>query len=558
MGNPEVLAPEPAAGVHWDVDVDIVVVGGALAGFTTALHAHELGASVVVLEKAAQVGGTARKAVAGMWVPNNRFMQQAGTADGKADALAYLARMARPLLFDPSHPHLGLTRWEFELFEALYDNADTAFRALEALGVGLEQDAEFPDYHMHLPEVTAPRGRELFPHNPDGTRGDGESFIAALAGLVAQRQIPVHVEHRVAGVIVDVAGRIVGVRVVTPDGEIAVRGRKAVVFCSGGFTHNEEMRRYYLGGRVVGGCAAFTNEGDFHRIAQRLGIPLVHMDAAYLAPLVLEKMVNRDPEMTGVFAVPADSLIIVNRFGRRTVNEKAPPQDRATQMLSWDPHDADHPNFLMFAIWDQRAAERFPGTGLGGFIPGPDDDAPPVIRADTLDQLAASIDERLDKLGDSARNVRLREDFANTLRETIERFNGFARNGVDHDFHRRATPIEITFHGPVAEDNHFPSGLMFPLADRGPYYATILAPGTLDTKGGPRVNTAGQVLGADERPVPGLYAVGNSTAAPTGQSYITGGITFGPIITFSYLTAHAAVRELSNDPPTVDLVGDSR
>ena len=82
MGNPEVLAPEPAAGVRWDIDVDIVVVGGALAGFTTALHAHELGASVVVLEKAAEVGGTARKAVAGMWVPNNRFMQQAGTADG--------------------------------------------------------------------------------------------------------------------------------------------------------------------------------------------------------------------------------------------------------------------------------------------------------------------------------------------------------------------------------------------------------------------------------------------------------------------------------------------
>jgi predicted oxidoreductase len=110
----------------------------------------------------------------------------------------------------------------------------------------------------------------------------------------------------------------------------------------------------------------------------------------------------------------------------------------------------------------------------------------------------------------------------------------------------------------VAEDNHFTNGLMFPLADRGPYYATILAPGTLDTKGGPRVNAAGQVLGADEQPVPGLYAVGNSTAAPTGQSYITGGITFGPIITFSYLAARAAVSELSNDPPTVDLVGDNR
>jgi len=95
----------------------------------------------------------------------------------------------------------------------------------------------------------------------------------------------------------------------------------------------------------------------------------------------------------------------------------------------------------------------------------------------------------------------------------------------------------------VADDNHSPNGLMFPLAEQGPYYATILAPGTLDTKGGPRVNTAGQVLGADEQPVPGLYAVGNASAAPTGQGYISGGMTFGPIITFGYLAAHAAVQD---------------
>ena len=56
---------------------------------------------------------------------------------------------------------------------------DLLVAMVKALGVELEQDAEFPDYHMHLPEVTATRGRELFPHNPDGTRGDGESFIAA-------------------------------------------------------------------------------------------------------------------------------------------------------------------------------------------------------------------------------------------------------------------------------------------------------------------------------------------------------------------------------------------
>lgn len=549
MGNPDVQKPGTASTANWDIEADLVVVGGSLAGFTTALYAHELGASVVVLEKASRIGGTARKAVGGMWVPNNRFMQEAGVADHKEDALAYLARMARPLLFDRQDPFLGLAPWEYQLFEAFCDNADQAFRALEALGVEVEQDPAFPDYHMHLPGVNAPRGRELFPRNPDGTRGNGESFMARMAERAAERRIAVQLQHRVVGVILDEDGRVAGVRVQTEDREIAVRGAKGIVFCSGGFTHNEEMRRYYLGGRVVGGCAVFTNEGDFHRIAQHLGIPLVHMDAAYLAPLVLEKMINRDPEMTGVFAVPADSLIMVNRFGRRTVNEKAPPQDRAVQMLAWDPHDADHPNFLMFAIWDQRAAEQFSGTVLGGFIPGPDNDASHIIRADTLDGLAVALDERLEHLGDGARNIRLHSGFAGALGETIERFNGFACGGIDHDFRRGETPIELTFHGPAAEDNRYPNGTMFPIADEGPYYATVLAPGTLDTKGGPRVNTAGQVLDAHGQPVPGLYAVGNSTAAPTGQSYVTGGITFGPIVTFSYLTARAAVLE-GNRPST--------
>jgi len=89
----------------------------------------------------------------------------------------------------------------------------------------------------------------LFPHNPDGTRGDGESFIAALAALVAQRQIPVHVEHRVAGVIVDEAGRVVGVRVITPDGEDHREAARRSSFARR--LHSQrEMRRYYMGGRV--------------------------------------------------------------------------------------------------------------------------------------------------------------------------------------------------------------------------------------------------------------------------------------------------------------------
>ena len=106
MANPQVRAPENADGVDWDLEADLIIVGGSIAGFTTALHAHELGASVIVLEKAQQVGGTARKAVAGMWVPNNRFMQEAGVTDRKEDALTYLARMA-----DRSSSTRTIPRW---------------------------------------------------------------------------------------------------------------------------------------------------------------------------------------------------------------------------------------------------------------------------------------------------------------------------------------------------------------------------------------------------------------------------------------------------------------
>jgi hypothetical protein len=193
----------------------------------------------------------------------------------------------------------------------------------------------------------------------------------------------------------------------------------------------------------------------------------------------------------------------LRRWTLAAVNEKAPYQDRTMQMLSWDPHDAEYPNFLMFAICDQRAADRFPGGFLGAFIPGPGEDTSHVVRGDTIEELAAYLDERLGKLAGSARNIRLHEESTDSLRGTIERFNGFARGGVDNDFRRGETPIEITFHGPVAEDNHCPSGLMFPVADQGPYYATILAPGTLDTKGGPRVNTTGKCWARTNSPSPG-------------------------------------------------------
>ena len=41
----------------WDLEVDLIAAGSGLGGLTAAIVAHDLGRSVVVLEKAPVLGG---------------------------------------------------------------------------------------------------------------------------------------------------------------------------------------------------------------------------------------------------------------------------------------------------------------------------------------------------------------------------------------------------------------------------------------------------------------------------------------------------------------------
>ena len=89
--------------------------------------------------------------------------------------------------------------------------------------------------------------------------------------------------------------------------------------------------------------------------------------------------------------------------------------------------------------------------------------------------------------------------------------------------------------------------VMAPVRGHGPYFAVLIGLGTLDTKGGPRTTTDGQVLGADGLPVEGLYAAGNCAASPSNDGYWAAGATIGPALAFGYsagryLASRLAVR----------------
>jgi len=540
----------PAAGVSaWDDVADVVVVGSGIAGCATAVSCADLGASVVLLEKSLDGGGTSAKAAGGMMVPNNRYMQRAGQDDGREDFIRFLARVGRPLLYRPDAERFGLPEWEHRLIAVYYDNAAIAHAHLEDIGaLRTAHQPEWASYN-ELPEDRARFGRVIFNVDDDGALTNGRGAIDRLLAFARDAGVRILAEHRVEAVHRTDAGEIVGVRAGHAARPVDVRARRAVVFATGGFAHGEPHAREYLGGLYVGGCAARTSEGDLIPIAKALGAPLIHMHSAWGAPVVYEQALSEDPGLIANFTLAGDGVISVNRHGRRACNEKATYNDRTQSHFVWDPARVEYPSFLQFAILDERTRVRFASAGgmldhqAGNFIPPLGGSSPHLLEAPTLAGLTEAIAGRLERLAPASGGVALSGDFLATLTATVERFNAFARTGVDEDFHRGETAIELFMHGERAEDNDLPNPTMFPLCAEGPYYATILAPGAIDTKGGPRVNERMQILGGDDQPIAGLYGVGNCVASASGQAYWSGGSTWGPYVTFGYVAARSIVAE---------------
>lgn len=530
----------------WDHEADVVVVGTGAAGSSAALFAHERGARVIMVEKAKRYGGTTEKSGGGFWTPNNSFMAAAGIEDPREDAIQYMARLAYPTLYSPKAPWFGLSEHQHSLIAAFYDSAAAAVNGLKAMGAlepapWLAWDGQFfPDYFAHLPENKAPRGRGLGPKDPETGKVlmSGFELIRQLRTAVQAREIPVLLNHRAHQLITNGKGEVIGLEALRDGKEIVrLRARKGVTFASGGFTHNPEMRLNYLRGPVYGGCAVPTNQGDFIPIASMLGAKLANLANAWWAEAVLEEVLQNPSPPTDVFIVPGDSMIQVNKYGKRVMDEKFVYNERAQTHFVWDPVRGEYPNLFLFMIYDQRSADIW-GANHGGWgypIPQSGTSAPHVITGQTWEELTRAIEARLASLADRTGNFRLDPSFLPSLKEAIARFNQYAETGVDLEFHRGEPPVDLAFFGPKAAGNNKPNATMFPLSASGPYYAVILAGGTLDTKGGPKIDAKAQVLDREDRPIPGLYGAGNAIGSPAGQAYWAGGGTIGPALTFGYI-----------------------
>ena len=543
-----------AAGA-WDQEADIVVVGSGVGAATAAVVAHDNGDKVIALDKAPIPGGTSSKSAGVLWIPNNFTLKAKGIVDAREDCLRFMARFSYPERYNASEPHLGLSARAYALLEAFYDNSSAAVERLRASGAlkvaewrMFALDRSATDYLDDVPENKVPAGRTLGAIKADGKVGAGVDLMAQLNGAMRQRGIPLLLNHRAMRLVMDEGGRAIGVEAEAAGKVVTLRARKALIFATGGYVHNPEFVENYQRNRLYGSCAMPWATGDFINIAGAAGARMGNLSGAWRTQILLEEALQSPKLAGGVYFPPGDSMLQVNRHGRRAVNENRNYNDRTEAHGIFDSSAVEFPNHLMFMIYDQRTAEAFAGVYP---LPEKPTGAPHVLHGDTLDDLAASIAGRLKEITAHTGNFALAADFSRNLKATIARYNGFARQGVDEDFRRGAAGYDREWHkvfSPMRTDtpwkpNPYPSANMHPLRDKGPYYAQILAAGALDTNGGPMIDASARVLNTKDQPIPGLYGAGNCIASPSRLAYWGAGHTLAQSMTFGYIAANAAHRE---------------
>jgi hypothetical protein len=409
-----------------------------------------------------------------------------------------------------------------------------------------------PDYVDHVPENKVLRGRLISPTSLQGTGGYGADLIRHFRTWIKNHGIQVLLNQRVQHILLNDKHEAIGIQAKLEDGSISnIRGKKAVVFGSGGFTHNPDLILHFQKGPTFGGCAVITNTGDLVYMGQSVGAQLSNMNGAWNAEIPLEEALATPSTPNDIWQPTGDSMVLVNKYGKRVVNEKRNYNDRTKVHFYWDPVEQEYPNQVLCMIYDQRTADLFGNSYTGYPIPDPGTAERYVIQGKDWDDLGKNIRERVKELAPRIGCWRLDSGFEVNLKATVKRFNGFSNNGADEDFHRGAFPYDVEWHSnlfsiPAAGTkwsvNDRPNITMYPLSDKGPYYCILVAAGTLDTNGGPRIDTKARILDTENKPIPGLYGAGNCIAAPM-PNYIGGGSTLGNALTFGYIAGMNAAGE---------------
>lgn len=432
---------------RWDDEADVVVVGYGGAGASAAIAAHDAGAKVLIVEKN-HGGGNTRLAT-------RTFISPEPSAAAREHMLALSFGM-----LDKETIDAGL-KWMAQNNQFINE---------------LGGEVEVCPPGATFPALPGAETMIRYKVKSPGSERGGESFFNLLGRNVEARKIRVHRQTAVTR-LARSGEEIAGVEAEQNGRPIRIGARRAVVLTTGGFEYNEEMKREYLAGYPIYAYGHPGNTGDGIKLAQDVGADLWHMKA------VAAPMGFKFPEYDSAFIMrmPADGYIIVDQNGRRFCNETG--LEHYSMWMAVTRFDMEALRFSRIPSWlifDEQTKQRGPITSVGH-------------GANRGYQWSSDNQSEIDRgwivSGKDAHDLaqKLTMNEATQLAATISTYQEACRRGRDDEFGRAPqTLVEM----------------------RGDLYGLPLWPCLLNTQGGPKRNSRGQILDVWGKPVKRLYGAG--------------------------------------------------
>ena len=504
--------------MKFDKEVDVVVVGTGTA-IISAIAASELASkNVLIVEKDAAVfGGTSGTSGGGHSFALLSWNTDEGIKDTRENVLAYMKAA-------------GDNRMDTNVQEAFVDTCDEyAHWVADLFGWAKwgHINTAFGDYF------------ELYPTALSGGFGHGSWYPFGADGipLMAPQQWPLYREYVEShdnielmmgtigkSLITDADGAVIGIVINDGSADIKVKA-SAVVLGTGGFEHNETMRRLNLPFPYFRSNGSPNNTGDAQRMGAKIGAQTAYVDETFGCPHIYMKpefvMGDWSYDQAGSDAFAPRGFphsLMVNRKGKRFHDESTMYATATRAFGFYDTGTMEFVNIPGYWIADSQFAETF--ILPGGANLGADPDF--VFTFNSLEELA-------DGMG---------IDKTNLLVE-VATFNANAAQGVDPIWHRGKPNSDNTLQMMgtymLLDGATLPTSVLGTV-EKPPFYCCRYVPGMMGgTRGGLHINENAQVLDVDGQPIAGLYATGNCSSGVA--AYWAGGATLGQGTVMAYRAA---------------------
>lgn len=472
---------------------DLLIIGAGTAGLPAAIFAAQRDASVVVVDAAAQIGGTLLLSSGQMSAAGTRLQREKGIADSPQEHFDDLMRISRGTI-DPVIARLAVDH-AAPTFDWLMEQGYQVLPDYPVDGVAHEPYSK-PRYYW-----SARRGLAVL-----------DALRPGFSKAMASGRVELLLEHRAVALRLDPSGAASGVVVEDSGGKRSELPARNVLIASGGYASNAALFE------KLSGVPKFLDHS--YPLAQGDGLALAESAGGYVRGA--EKYLTNFGVILASDDVPTSQLaranfypqrrqpweIYVNAEAQRFVREDVPSVDAREQALRFQPV------MRHWVVFDQSVVEQ----------------APPLIEDWTTQDMLDAFESRLPcfyRAGSIEALAQAAGLPERALAATLEAYNYGVHTG--NDFLGR---------------RHLPCKLVKP-----PFYAIRHQGTSITSTAGVAVNERLQVVRRDGSAVPNLYAAGEilGSGATQGQAFC-GGMMVTPAITFGRLLGQQLIRFTRHAP----------